>query len=386
MVQWGNKKRDEHRIERKKLMGTKIPLRKKIAFELFRTYRKNAKKIHQLNYIFWECTLRCNLNCLHCGSDCKKESTVKDMPIGDFIKAIDDITDIVDPNKTMIVFTGGEPLLRKDLEQCGQLLHERGFPWGIVSNGLQLNPARLQSLLKAGMRAITISLDGLEDSHNWLRNNSNSFKNAIKTIHLLSKIPELKFDVVSCINGKNFTELVKIKELLLTLGVKEWRLFTIFPIGRAKQHNELQLSPIQFKQFFDFIVTERKKGEIQLNYGCEGFLGNYEGEVRDNLFFCRAGVNVASVLIDGSISACPNLRENFIQGNIYTDSFKDTWENKYTNYRDRNWLKTGECTNCEMFKYCDGNGLHLRDEKSGELLFCHYNRIKEGEKISLEKN
>lgn len=359
---------------------SKIPIRKKIAFELFRQYRKNAKTLHQLNYIFWECTLRCNLNCLHCGSDCKKESTVNDMPFEDFITAIDDITEIVEPNKTTIVFTGGEPLLRKDLELCGQQLHDRGFPWGIVSNGLQMNPVRLESILNAGMRAITISLDGLKDSHNWLRGNSISFKNAVKTIALLSQVPNLKFDVVTCVNGENFEELLKIKNLLLENGVKEWRLFTIFPIGRAKQHAALQLSPIQFKQLFEFISAERKKGDILLNYGCEGFLGNYEGEVRNNLFFCRAGANVASVLIDGSISACPNLRENFIQGNIYTDSFKEVWETKYIKYRNRDWLKTGECKHCVMFKYCDGNGLHLRDEKSGELLFCHYNRILEGEK------
>jgi radical SAM enzyme (rSAM/lipoprotein system) len=362
------------------LKVSKIPFRKKTAFELFRQYRTNAKKLHQLNYIFWECTLRCNLNCLHCGSDCKKEASVKDMPFEDFIAAIDDIKNIVEPNKTMVVFTGGEPLLRKDLELCGKQLYDRGFPWGIVSNGLQMNPSRLESLLNSGMRAITISLDGLENSHNWLRGNSNSFRNAVKSIVLLAQNPELKFDVVTCVNGENFGELNEIKKLLVANGVKEWRIFTIFPIGRAKQHEMLQLSPVQFKQLFDFISEERKKGEIKLNYGCEGFLGNYESDVRDNLFFCRAGVNVASVLIDGSISACPNLRDNFIQGNIYTDSFKEVWETRYEKYRNRNWLKTGECENCDMFRYCDGNGLHLRDEKNGELLFCHFNRIKEGEK------
>lgn len=380
MVSGRNLKRTGCKTETEKLKVSKISIRKKIAFELFRQYRKNAKVLHQLNYIFWECTLRCNLDCLHCGSDCKKESDVKDMPFKDFIAAIDDITPIVEPNKTMIVFTGGEPLLRKDLEKCGQQLYDRGFPWGIVSNGLQMTPARLQSLLNAGMRAITISLDGLEKSHNWLRGNPNSFKKAMETIRLLSQILDLKFDVVTCVNGENFDELPEIKNLLLNNGVKEWRLFTVFPIGRAKQHENLQLTPVQFKLFFDIISAERKKCEILINYGCEGFLGNYEGEVRNNLFFCRAGINVASVLIDGSISACPNLRDNFIQGNIYTDSFKEVWENRYEKYRNRNWLKTGECEHCDMFKYCDGNGLHLRNEKNGVLLFCHYNRILEGEK------
>ncbi len=349
--------------------------RKKIALELFRKYRENEKKLHRLTYIFWECTLRCNLNCLHCGSDCRKEALEKDMPVEDFIAAIDDIKGIVEPNHTMVVFTGGEPVLRKDLEVCGKKLYDRGFPWGIVSNGLCLTHERIKSLLASGMRAATVSLDGLEDEHNWLRGSKNSFKNAVNAIKYLAKVPGLRFDVVSCANGKNAGHLPEIKDLLLGLGVKEWRIFTIAPIGRAAHMKDLQLSPNEFKSVFDFIASERRQGDIHVNFGCEGFLGGYEGEVRDNLFFCRAGINVASVLIDGSISACPNLRDNFIQGNIYNESFKDAWEGKFREHRDRSWAKTGDCAGCKFFKYCEGNGLHLRNDKNGELLFCHYNRI-----------
>ena len=62
------------------MSATKISLKKKIALKLHNRYRDNEKKIHQLNYIFCECTLRCNLNCLHCGSDCQKDAGVKDAP------------------------------------------------------------------------------------------------------------------------------------------------------------------------------------------------------------------------------------------------------------------------------------------------------------------
>lgn len=357
-------------------MVKKISLRKKIAFEFFKKYRDNAKKIHQLNYIFWECTLRCNLNCLHCGSDCKKESHIEDMPVEDFIAAIDDIIDIVVPNNTMIVLTGGEPLLRNDIEKCGKKLYDRGFPWGIVSNGYNFSEKRLNRLLLSGLRAFTISLDGMENTHNWLRGNKESFRKAIEAIHSAAKIPDLVFDVVTCVHPKNISELHQIKELLLENNVKSWRIFTIFPIGRAVQNN-LSLSTNDFKLLFDFIAEEREKKDIQLNYGCEGFLGSYEGEVRDNLFFCKAGINFASILIDGSISACPNNRGNFIQGNIYNNSFKYIWENKYEIYRDRKWMKTGICSDCKQFKYCEGNGMHLRSEDSGELLFCHYKFLTE---------
>jgi len=359
---------------------TNISLRKRIGLSLFKKFKENKTKLHELTYILWECTLRCNLTCLHCGSDCKKDASITDMPAKDFLKAIDDISVAVKPNKTMIVFTGGEALLRKDLEQIGSELYNRGFPWGLVTNGMLLSKQRLDALLNAGLRSVTVSLDGLEDSHNWLRGNSKGFASAIQAIRLLPGFPALRYDVVTCVNQRNFKELNQLKELLIENGIKTWRLFTIFPIGRAKQYEELQLESANFKSVFDFIVETRKEGRIEISYGCEGFLGNYERNVRDNFFFCRAGISIASILADGSISACPNLRDNFIQGSIYKDSFKEVWENRFSVFRDRSWTKTGMCAECEFYTYCEGNGMHLRDEKTGELLFCHLKRIEEGEK------
>ncbi|KGN82073.1 radical SAM protein [Porphyromonadaceae bacterium COT-184 OH4590] len=360
---------------------TKMPFRKKLALNLFAKYKANEAKIHKLNYLFWECTLRCNLKCIHCGSDCKQDSTVKDMPAEDFFAALDKLSHIVEPNKTIVVLTGGEALLRKDLEQIGLELYHRGFPWGIVTNGMLLSEQKIDSLLRSGLRSITVSLDGLENSHNWLRGNSRSFANAMSGIEILARTPDIAFDVVTCVNQKNFGELDTLKECLIEAGVKEWRIFTIFPIGRAKEHTELQLEPKAFKQLFDFIAATRKEGRIKLNYGCEGFLGNYELEVRDNFFACRAGINVASILVDGSISACPNLRANFIQGNIYDDNIADVWENRYSVFRNRSWTKTGICADCKSYKYCQGNGMHLRNDQNGELLFCHLKRIEEGERL-----
>ena len=357
-------------------MSSRISFKKKIALELFRHFKKNTVKIHELQYILWECTLKCNLSCRHCGSDCKKKSGIKDMSVDHFLKAIDSITAQVNPNKTIIVFTGGEPLLRKDLEYCGSELYKRGFPWGIVTNGFLLNSQRLNSLLNAGLRSITISLDGLKESHNWLRGNTNSFDKAMEAVKLLPKALNLEYDIVTCVNQKNIDELPLLKETLIQIGIKEWRIFTIFPIGRAKESPELHLSPAQFRQVLDFIKDTRIENRIKLSYGCEGFLGEYEGEVRDNFFFCRAGINIASILADGSITGCPNLRENFIQGNIYKDDFSQIWNKGFQKFRNREWTKADECPKCESFKYCEGNGMHLHDEKTGKLLFCHLNKLR----------
>jgi radical SAM enzyme (rSAM/lipoprotein system) len=297
------------------------------------------------------------------------------MPKEDFLRAIDEITPIINPNRTMIAITGGEPLLRKDLEAAGKELYKRGFPWGIVTNGMLLDEKRLKLLLQAGMRSATVSLDGLEASHNWLRANPLSFKNATKAISLFTKVENFRFDVCTCTNPRNINELEQIKGLLISLGLKEWRIFTISPIGRAKNNPDLQLNNEQFRSVFEFIKKTRQEEKIKVNYDCEGFLGDYEGEVRDNFFTCRAGINVGSVLVDGSISACPDLRENFIQGNIYEDNFADVWQNRYQIYRDRSWTRKDErCADCKVYRYCEGNGMHLHDSNNN-LMFCHYKKL-----------
>jgi radical SAM enzyme (rSAM/lipoprotein system) len=353
-----------------------LSFRKRIGLELHRKYRHNSAKLHQLKFILWETTLRCNLNCLHCGSDCKKEEGTPDMPVEIFLSAIDQIKPFIEPSSTTIIFTGGEVLLRKDIEHCGLELYKRGFPWGIVTNGFLLDKIRLESLINAGIHGITISLDGFSDEHNWLRGNKLSFEKVINAIDLLVNKPDLPFDVVTTVNQRNLGTLNEFKDLLISKGVKSWRIFTIFPIGRATHSPELQLDNIQFRGLFEFISKTRKDKKIHVSYGCEGFLGNYETEVRDKFFFCHSGIHTASILADGSITGCPNLRDNYIQGNIYHDNFADIWENKFEMMRNRKWTKIGICKNCESWRYCEGNGLHVRNPKDNSLYFCHLERIK----------
>ena len=106
---------------------SKLTLKDRLRREVFRLYRHAVRSEHELTYLFWECTLRCNLNCRHCGSDCLKEAAVPDMPLEDFVKVLDGIkAKNVVPNMTVCI-TGGEPLLRLDLEKAGIDLIERSY-------------------------------------------------------------------------------------------------------------------------------------------------------------------------------------------------------------------------------------------------------------------
>jgi radical SAM enzyme (rSAM/lipoprotein system) len=280
----------------------------------------------------------------------------------------------MDPHKVFVIVSGGEPLMRHDIEECGRAIYKKGFPWGMVTNALHLTPQRWQGLLRAGIHSMAISLDGLEEDHNWMRGNEQSFKMVSQAIDMLVATEGFVFDIVTCVNRRNYTKLDEIKEFLISKGVKRWRLFTVFPVGRAALDPNMQLTNEAFRGVFNFIKKVRKEGRIRADYGCEGFLGNYEGEVRSRLFSCQAGVTVGSVMADGSIAACASIRADYNQGNIYEDDFMEVWENRYHPYRNHEWMKKDECANCKYFRYCLGNGMHLRDG-GGKLLFCHLHRL-----------
>jgi len=343
---------------------------------IFNQFKKNEALLHELNYLFWECTLRCNLNCIHCGSDCTANNTAKDLPFEDFLKAILPLKKAYKSDSITVAITGGEPLLRKDLPECGKKLRENGFRWGIVTNGYDYTPEIHSKLLLSGMGAITLSLDGLEVNHNWLRANSQSFERAVNALSLITFSKRLNYDVVTCVNKKNIEELEALKEFLISKQVKAWRLFTISPIGRAMHNEDLELSPQQLKQLMDFIALARNDDRIKVNFSCEAYLGKYELKARDSYFFCRAGIQIASVLIDGSISACPNINRSFIQGNIYNDDFLDVWNNRFETMRNRKWTKTGICKKCDVYKNCNGGAMHMWNEKKDSIMTCIYHNIR----------
>ena len=387
-----------------------MTIRQRIIFELERLRRKNLQHLHPLQQLFWESTLRCNVHCMHCGSDCSSSEITPDMPAEDFLRVIDQsVTPHVDPHKVLIIISGGEPLMRKDLAEVGAALQQRGYPWGMVTNGLALTPKRFEELLNAGLCSMAISFDGMKDNHNWLRQHPLAFEGATRAIklaaHLNSLTPELQtvqessseqaqsatellnrgkaspkrpmgilWDVVTCVNQRTINRLDEMQQYLWSIGVRNWRLITIDPMGRAAENPELLLTPEQHRYLLNYIREKRKEG-LHISYSCEGFMPDYEGDIRDHIFYCAAGISVASILIDGSISACTSIRGKYYQGNIYHDDFWDVWENRFETYRNRQWMRKIEpCNECQLFRYCEGGGMHLRRE-DGTLMLCHHNKI-----------
>ena len=115
-------------------------------------------------------------------------------------------------------------------------------------------------------------------------------------------------------------------------------------------------------------------------YGCPGFLGlDYEKEVRKHYFYCRTGINIASILYNGDLFVCPNVPrvKRFIQGNIRTDNFKDVWDNKYREFRNKDRTKCEKCSKCEQWEYCLGGAFHTWDFTDNVQNKCTYKMINE---------
>ena len=350
-------------------------LRKRIGLDLFSKLYAAEVAEHELRTLFWECTLRCNLACRHCGSDCRVDPGVADMPLEDFLRVLDEeVTPHVDPRRVLVIFSGGEVLVRDDLERAGAEVARRGYPWGMVTNGLALTPERFRALRDAGLRSVSVSFDGFPEVHNYIRRNPHSYDRALDAIRLIVREEGLAYDVITCVTGAMVPRLEAFRELLLAEGVNHWRLFSLFPVGRAKNDGTLRMSDAQFRDMLEFIHRSRRLGGIEVSYACEGFLGRYETEVRDHFYQSAAGVAVASIRVDGAISGGRSSRANFHQGNIYRDRFWAVWQNRFGPFRDREWARKGECADCEMFRYCLGGGMHLHDDE-GNLLYCHYHRL-----------
>jgi radical SAM enzyme (rSAM/lipoprotein system) len=339
-------------------------------------YRRLETAVHPLRYLFLEVTSRCNLRCLHCGSDCGREARADELSTDEWLAVVDRLAERFDRRELVLVVTGGEPLCRPGLDTILQRVQARGFSWGMVTNGWALTPRALDALLARGLASLTVSVDGLAPSHDWLRGVPGSFDRALGAIRGAvaagADLPAL--DVVTCANPRNLEELPSLRALLDAERVPAWRLFTIFPKGRARGNSGVLLRPEGMRAVLDLVAASRRtRGPdgMRIDFGCEGYLpAARDREVRDEPYFCRAGISVASILCDGAISVCPSVSRALVQGNVRRDDLADVWEHRFAPHRDRRWLRVGACATCRDFGRCQGNSLHLYDDAAGGPAFC----------------
>lgn len=339
-------------------------------------YRNELMNNPRLIYLFFELTDACNLSCLHCGSSaCPQNKTY--LPVCDIVRVLRSVASRYNPAEIMVCLTGGEPMLHRDFFKISAYAKELGFSCGMTTNATLITEEIAQQLIPNGIKSVTISLDGLEDNHDWFRNSSGSFKKTICGIRNLMRATKgtISTQITTVVHKKNIHELDKIYELVVSLGVDSWRVINLEPIGRALKNKDLLLEPVEYQFLLDYIRSKRfdPAVTIDVTYGCSHYLTpHYEREVRDTYFLCGSGIYVGSVLCNGDIYSCLDIerRDELVQGNVRNDDFVDVWENGFQEFRADRTMNSEKCKNCADKRYCMGDSAHTWNYDTNEPLLC----------------
>jgi radical SAM protein with 4Fe4S-binding SPASM domain len=320
-----------------------------------------------LTYLFWECTLKCNLRCTHCGSSCEPTSPLDELSTEEIVGILDTIHEDFDTTRMAVAITGGEPLMRPDLYQMVAKMTGFGMQVGMVSNATLLTKDRAKKVVDAGMNTISISVDGPEDLHDVVRGEG-SLAKTLAGITAAREAGIGLIEAITCVRPANLARLDEVERVVRDAGATDWRLITIDRMGRVagEINPEMWLHPPQVREMFDFIGRRRAELEavgdrFDVRFSCGGFLGvRREFTVRPGDGQCFAGLAVASILCDGQVSACPSLPRSYAQGSAREQRFSTIWREQFKNHRSFEWRKTEVCDGCSWFNLCLGGGLHER--------------------------
>lgn len=318
--------------------------------------------LHPLRYLFFELTRRCNLRCAHCGSRCPEYTSGKELSSSDFMHIVDRISETYPSDQIMFCVTGGEPLLRDDWFEICSYISNKGFAWGMTTNATLIDDNCVQKLTEAGVKTISVSLDGLRDTHEKLRGVEGSFDRAVSGIKRLKEHGRCRsVQVVTVVSKLNIHELPALYDFICDLGIDSWKLTAIEPMGDALNRRDIFLDEHEHISLLTSIMLWRRKAAIDVTYGCSHFLPKrYDDTVRKQPFICGAGTMIASIASNGDILPCLDIdcREMVKQGNVCQDDFIEVWENRFDLFRRNKANTSTTCDECQFKRECQGDSWH----------------------------
>ena len=349
-------------------------------------YKQELCQKPQLRSLFIEMTILCNEHCRHCGSRCgdiPMEQQLEDEEILSMLaKLKTQILSGADGKQKLpfLCVTGGEPLLRPTFCELMKACYDMGYHWGMTSNGLLLDEKMAGRLKDAGMATISISIDGLEQSHDWFRQTKGGYQAAMQSIRHLVRTGFQHIMVTTVVHKRNIDELEQLYPVIKATGCDAWRIINVEPIGRALEDEEICLDTGDYQRMIQFIMEKRAKdSEMEVTFGCNHFLGpKRERELRSWYYMCTAGLYTAGIFYNGDIGGCLDIerRPETIQGNIRKDDFYEVWEKRFEIFRKEKSKKSKTCKNCKHRTFCDGGGFHTWNLDEGEPRLCMYREVK----------
>ena len=316
----------------------------------------NKSNKFKLKTVIWEITLKCNLNCIHCGSKAKdiRKNELNTEEALEFCK------DLAKLKVEKVCLMGGEPFLRKDWHVIAETLEKYGIGWSIVSNG-QIIKNNIHFLKKLNPFTVGISIDGAKSqTHDYIRGKEGTFSKTLKSINLLKK-NEIPVSIITSVNKLNLKELKSIRKLIAGKYLA-WQIQDCVPIGRFPRN--LMLSEKEYYAVALFIVSTLnnfKNFKIYISGAHDfGYFSRYLPNVQLSQWKgCQAGISVIGVQSNGNIKGCLSLPDNLIEANIREEKINNIWTNKEKFLLNRNKNSSqidgkNICLKCFRFKDCKG--------------------------------
>lgn len=327
-------------------------------------------------------TRRCNLRCAHCYLDAgaRNNTDPDELTTAEACGLINDIAGLSD--ETMVVLTGGEPLLRHDLEQIATQAADLGLMVVVGTNGMALTARRVASLRQAGVQGIGISVDSLDpDRHDAFRGLSGGFARTMDGIDACRRAG-LGFQIHFTVTDDNAEELDAMIAFARTCGAIALNVFFMVCTGRGRQVSSISRAGYD-RTLRRLTKSAHETGEIMVRAKCAPHFKRMAIELDPHWPItmahgydaggCLAGTRYARVTPEGDVTPCPYMELS--AGSIRDRGFAEIWRDAPVFKQLRAPQLTGRCGICEYTKVCGGcraRPFAATGDMMGEDTLCAY--------------
>lgn len=337
--------------------------------------------------VFWNITDRCNLTCTHCYNASGPTSPTEGELTTDEAKAV--IDDLAATGVPLILFTGGEPLLRGDLFDLAWHAKSRGLKMALSTNGTLITEEMAKRIRDAGIEYAGISLDGATAAtHDRFRNRTGAFDATVAAFSACKKAG-LRCGVRVTLTRENFPELEELIDLSNRIGASRFCLYWLVPAGRGSDaYDQLQLGGEEVEAALTLLYRKAQETDpsvmefltVDAPQDCIHLLSSMEcdrsadlPDARELLASlnggCSAGTRVANIDAKGNVWPCQFARsQEFLVGNVRDRAFSALWADgdnpTLALFRNKEMQFSGRCGTCQHREIC-GGGCRVRAHAAG---------------------
>ena len=351
-------------------------------------------------WLAWETTQRCNLKCVHCRCSSDMQSAEGDFSTEEAFRLIDDICEVSTP---VMVLSGGEPLMRKDIFEIARYGTAKGLRMCMATNGTLVTDEVCRQMIEADIKMVSLSLDGSCPAvHDDFRAAPGAFAGVVRAAETLKR-NGIKFLINSSFTKRNQHVIGATFRVAKSLGATAWYMFMIVPTGRGEDIMSELISKEDYEEILSWHYRqEKEESEILMRPTCAPHyyrvvpqLAKAEGVdfKRRSLTFstgggkgCIAAQTICLIDCFGNLKPCSYFHSSV--GNVKQMKFKDLWFNSKVFNELRDFTKyTGRCGECEYVNICGGCRARA-DAVHGDYLaeepFCNYVPVRTRKRMEKE--